>query len=60
MMGLLNWRQLLAQYCLLKKIFSTWKKTALLKPMYYEGVHGGRNGADHTAAAGSILSAVFL
>ena len=43
-----------------KYFFSTWKKTALLKPLYYEGVHGGRNGADQTAAAGSILSTVFL
>ena len=42
-----------------KYFFSTWKKTAILKPMYYGGIRYEKRNAVHTAAAG-ILSAVFL
>ena len=42
-----------------KYFFSTWKKTAILKPMYYRGIRYEKRNAVHTAAAG-ILSAVFL
>ena len=43
-----------------KYFFLTWKKMAILKPMYYGGIRYEKRNAVHTVAAGSILSAVFL
>ena len=59
MMGSQFGRRFLPNIDFGKYFFSTWKKAAILKPMYYGGIRYEKRNAVHTAAAG-ILSAVFL